>query len=97
MVCRVKYQVYNDAKLLNDKGVMAWYLTLKRRVLTRSLSTIQAIHALFTRHRLEWTSPNVGRYSEVMVQEFYASYVATLRSQLERQPTQAKHAPLEYV
>ena len=42
------------------------------------------IHNLFTRHRLEWTVRPLGRYSEVLVQEFYASYVATLRSQIDR-------------
>ena len=42
------------------------------------------IHNLFTRHRLEWTARPLGRYSEEMVQEFYASYVATLRSQIDR-------------
>ena len=33
--------------------------------------------------------------SEEMVREFYASYVATLRSQIDRQPAPAKQAPLE--
>ena len=47
-----QYQVYSDAKLLNDKGVMIQTLTLERRVLTESLPTMPEIHNLFTRHRL---------------------------------------------
>ena len=79
-----QYQVYSDAKFLNDKGVMTRTLTLERRVLTGSLPTMPNIHNLFTRHRLEWTAGPLGRYSEELVREFYASYVATLRSQIDR-------------
>ena len=55
------------------------------------------IHNLFTRHRLEWTTRPLGRYSEEMVREFYASYVANLRSQIDRRASPAKQAPLEQV
>ena len=44
-----QYQVYLDAKFLNDKGVMTRTLTLERLVLTRSVSTMLEIHNLFTR------------------------------------------------
>ena len=74
-----QFQVYSDANFLTDKGVMTRTLTLERRVHTGSLPTMPEIHNLFTRHRLEWTARPLGRYSEEMVQEFYASYVATLR------------------
>ena len=53
-------------------------LTWERRVLTGILPTMLEIQNLFTRHRLEWTAPPLGRYSEEMVREFYESYVATL-------------------
>ena len=92
-----QFQVYSDAKFLTDKGVMTQTLTLERRVLTRSLPTMPEIHNLFTRHRLEWTAPLLGRYSEEMVREFYASYVATLRSYIDRQAAPAKQASLEQV
>ena len=55
------------------------------------------IHNLFTRHRLEWTARPLGRYSEEVVREFYASYVAALRSQIDRRAAPAKQAPLEQV
>ena len=55
------------------------------------------IHNLFTRHRLESTARPLGRYSEEIVREFYASYVATLRSQIDRRAAPAKQAPLEQV
>ena len=73
-----KYQVYTNAKLPNEKGVMTLIVTLEWWVLTGSLPTMTAIHELITRHRLEWTARDVGRYSEEMVREFYACYVATL-------------------
>ena len=55
------------------------------------------IHAIFTRHRLKGTTQNVGLYSEEMVRELYASYLATLRSKFDRRSNPAKQAPLEYV
>ena len=55
------------------------------------------IHNLLTRHSLEWTARPLGRFSEEMVREFYAAYVATLRSQLDRRAAPAKQAPLEQV
>ena len=73
-----QFQVYSDGMFLTDKGVMTRTLTLERRVLTGSLPTMPEIHNLFTRHRLEWTARPFGRYSEEMVREFYASYLATL-------------------
>ena len=72
-------------------------LTLERRVLTGILQTMPEIHNLFTRHRLEWTPRPLGRYSEELVREFYASYVTTLQSQIDRQAAPAKQAPLEQV
>ena len=82
---------------MNDKEFMTRTLTLKRRVLKGSLPTMPEIHNLFTRHRLEWTTHSLGRYSEKLVREFYASYVATLRSQIDRRVAPAKKAPLEIV
>ena len=55
------------------------------------------IHNLFTSHRLNWTARRLGRYSEEMVREFYASYVATLRSYIDRRASPTKQAPLEHV
>ena len=48
---------------------------------------------LFTSHRLEWTARPLGRYSEEVVREFYASYVATLRSHIDRRAAPAKQPP----
>ena len=55
------------------------------------------IHNLFTRHHIEGIARPLGRYCEEMVREFYASYVATLRSQIDRRAAPAKQAPLEQV
>ena len=65
-------------------------LTLERRVLTGSLPTMPEIYNIFTRHRLEWTVHLLGRYSEELVREFYASYVATLRLQIDSRDAPAK-------
>ena len=92
-----QFQVYSDSNFLNDKGVMTRTLTLEWQVLTRSLPTMTEIHNIFTSHRLEWTARPLGRYSEKMVREFYASYVANLRSKIYRWAAPAKQAPLERV
>ena len=55
------------------------------------------IHILLTRHRLEWIARPLGRYNEEMVRQFYASYVATLRSQIDRRAAPTKQSPLEQV
>ena len=70
--------MYWDAKLLNDKGVINQTLTVEQRVLTGSLYIVPDVHALFTRHWLEWMDKCIGRYINEVVREFYASYVATL-------------------
>ena len=62
-----QFQVYSDAKFLNEKGVMTRTLTLERRVLIGSLPTIPKIHNLFSTHRLEWKARPLGRYSDEMV------------------------------
>ena len=62
-----------------------------------SLPTMPEIHNLFTRHWLEWITRSLGRYSDELVCEFYASYVDTLRSYIDRQATPGKKAPLEHV
>ena len=62
-----------------------------------SPSTMPENYNRFTTHRLEWTARFLGRYSEVFVQEFYASYVATLRSQIDRRDAPTKQALLEHV
>ena len=77
--------------------VMSWTITLETRVLTRRLPAMSEIHNIFTRHRLELTARSLGRYSEEFVREFYASYVDTLRSQIDKRVAPAKQAPLEHV
>ena len=47
-----QYQVYRDAKPLNNKSIMTQILTVERRVLTTSLHSIRDPKALFTCHRL---------------------------------------------
>ena len=69
---------------------MTWTLKFESWVLTVSLPTMPEIHNLFTIHRLEWTTRSLGRYSEEFVREFYASYVTTLRSHIDRRAAPAK-------
>ena len=92
-----QYQVYSDPEFLNDKVVMTRTLTLKWRVLTGSLPTMQEIHNHFTRHQQEWTTRLLKRYIEKLVREFYASYVATLISLIDRRTAPAKQATLDPV
>lgn len=47
------YQVYKNAKLLNDKGAMNKLVAVERKILTGSVHTVPIVHDLFTRHRLE--------------------------------------------
>ena len=85
-----KHQIYRDAKMLNDKGVMIRTLTVEQRVLTWILHTVPSIHDIFTRHQLDWMVTRDGRYSEELVRYLYASYVATLTASLDRKSYPAK-------
>ena len=76
---------------------MTQTLTLERRVLTGSLPTMPEIQNIFTIHRLEWIAHPLICHSEEMVQEFYASDVATLISEIDRSAAPAKQAVLEHV
>ena len=58
---------------------------------------MSVIHNLFARYQLLWTARSLGPYSEELVREFYASYVDTLRSQIDRRAAPAKEAPPEHV
>ena len=70
-----QYQIYTNDKMHNDNGIMTQTLTLELQILMASLPTMTSIHELFTRNWLELMARDVGRYSEEMVREFYASYV----------------------
>ncbi|KAG5581491.1 hypothetical protein H5410_052118 [Solanum commersonii] len=63
---------------------MARLITEERRVLTGSLHTILEIHWLFNLHKCDWMARDPGTYSEEIVQEFYASYAATLRGSISK-------------
>ena len=67
------------------------------RVLTVTFHTVPDVHALFTRHRRKWMARSVGCYSDEVVREFYASYVATIRSFLDRRSNPAKQAPVDHL
>lgn len=70
---------------------------MERRVPAGSVPMLPEIHNLFTIHRLKWTACPLGRYSEELVRQFYAFYVATLRSQIDMRAAPAKQDLLEQV
>lgn len=51
------------------------------------LDVVPEIRELFHRHHCEYMAIPSGKYSSMMVQEFYASYVATVKKQT---PAKAK-------
>ncbi|KAG5581728.1 hypothetical protein H5410_052355 [Solanum commersonii] len=79
-----QWQIYQDAKMKNDKEKMTRLITEERRVLTGCLHTVLDIHRLFNLHKCNWMARDPGTYSEEIVWEFYASYVATLRGSISK-------------
>ena len=61
-----QYQVYREAKVLNDKGVITRLLTVKQIILIGRLHTILDVQRFFTHHRLEWMARSLGSYSDEM-------------------------------
>ncbi|KAG5596036.1 hypothetical protein H5410_037268 [Solanum commersonii] len=64
------------------------------RVLTGSLHTVPDIHRLFNLHKCDWIARDPGTYSEEIVREFYASYVATLRGSIFKRSKPLAYATL---
>uniref|UniRef100_M1DH31 Integrase core domain containing protein n=1 Tax=Solanum tuberosum TaxID=4113 RepID=M1DH31_SOLTU len=80
-----QWQIYRDAKIVNDKQKMARLITEERRVLTGCLHAVLDIHRLFNIHKCDWMARDPGTFSEEIVREFYASYAATLRGSISKQ------------
>lgn len=72
-----QYQIYVDARMLNDHQKMAHIITEERRILTGSLHTLSTIEELFKKHKCEWMERSRGRYNEEITREFYASYTTS--------------------
>ncbi|KAG5630291.1 hypothetical protein H5410_002008 [Solanum commersonii] len=89
-----QWQIYQDAKIVNDKQKMARLITEERKVLTRSLHTDPDIHRLFNLHKCDWMARDPGTYSEEIVREFYASYAATLRGSISKRSKTLTQDPL---
>lgn len=63
----------------NDQQNFRWPITEEPQVLTVGLEAVLEIHDLFIRHRCEWMAKPFCSYSLMMIWEFYASYVATIK------------------
>ncbi|KAG5576770.1 hypothetical protein H5410_056904 [Solanum commersonii] len=89
-----QWQIYRDAKMVNEKQKMARLITKERRVLTGSLHTVPDIHRLFNIYKCDWMARDPGTYSEEIVREFYASYAATLRGSISKRSKPLAKDPL---
>uniref|UniRef100_M1DEV2 Integrase core domain containing protein n=1 Tax=Solanum tuberosum TaxID=4113 RepID=M1DEV2_SOLTU len=89
-----QWQIYRDAKMINDKQKMARLITKERRVLTGSLHTVPDIQRLFNLHKCDWMARDPGTYSEEIVREFYTSYATTLRGLISKRLKPLAQDPL---
>ncbi|KAG5575423.1 hypothetical protein H5410_055557, partial [Solanum commersonii] len=89
-----QWQIYRDAKMVNEKQKMARLITEEQRVLTGSLHTVPNIHRLFNLHKCDWMARYPRTYSEEIVREFYASYAATLRGSTSKRSKPLAQDPL---
>lgn len=48
-----QYDVYKDAKMLNEMGVITWLVKVERRVLTSSFHMVSEVHMLFNLHKFD--------------------------------------------
>lgn len=62
-----QYQVYRDAKILNENRVMTRLITMELRVLTGNLHTIRDLHKRFNLPRFEQMAWDLGTYSDEIV------------------------------
>ncbi|KAG5631584.1 hypothetical protein H5410_003301 [Solanum commersonii] len=80
--------------MVNDKQKMARLITEERRVLMGSLYAVRDINRLFNLHKCDWMAQDPGTYSEEIVREFYAFYVATLRGSISKRSKPLAQDPL---
>uniref|UniRef100_M1DUG9 Integrase core domain containing protein n=1 Tax=Solanum tuberosum TaxID=4113 RepID=M1DUG9_SOLTU len=80
-----QYQIYSNTKMFNEHEKMARIITEECRVLTQSLHTVPTIEELFRRYMCEWITQSLGKFSEEMTREFYASYAATVHNDISKQ------------
>lgn len=80
--------------LLNENGVMTRLLSEENEVLIGSLPTVPKVNRLFEYLKCGWMAQDFGIYCEKMVQDFYASYAATLRGSIGKRARTAEQAPL---
>uniref|UniRef100_M1E136 Integrase core domain containing protein n=1 Tax=Solanum tuberosum TaxID=4113 RepID=M1E136_SOLTU len=73
---------------------MARLITEERRVLMGSLHVVLDIHRLFNLYKCDWMARDPGTYSEEIVRELYASYVATLRGSISKRSKPLAQDPL---
>ncbi|KAG5594111.1 hypothetical protein H5410_035343 [Solanum commersonii] len=89
-----QWQIYRDAKMINNTQKMARLITVERRVLTGSLHVVLDILRLFNLHKCDWIARDPGTYSEKIVREFYAFYAATLRGSISKRSKPLAQDPL---
>lgn len=66
----VKIKSLRDAKVLNDKAMMARLVTVERRVLTGSLHIVPNVQRLFTCHMLNKMGKSEGRKARRLFESF---------------------------
>lgn len=65
------------------------------QILTSGLSAAPHIRDLFSKHHLEWTTVEPGKYSPNMVREFYASYAASVHRAMPPKAKEIDQPPLQ--
>ncbi|KAG5631719.1 hypothetical protein H5410_003436 [Solanum commersonii] len=75
-----QWQIYHDAKMINDKEKMARLIIEERRVLTKIMHTVPDIHRIFNLHN-----------EEII---WYASYATTLRGSISKRSKPIAQDPL---
>lgn len=88
--------MYQDVKMLNEKGVMTLLVIVECRVIMGSFPMVPKVNKMFNLHELNLMAQDLDSYTEEIIREFYVSYVASLRGSIDKRARPAKQDRLTY-
>lgn len=80
----------NDARILNYKGVITWFVIVEHQAFMGSVHTVLEVYILFNPYKFHRMAHYSGYCSEEIFKDFYDSYLATLRGYLDKRERPVK-------
>ncbi|MCE3051324.1 hypothetical protein HAX54_049446 [Datura stramonium] len=90
-------EIYVVGLEMMTQGNVKWSIFEEVQICSSDLSGLPKIKDLFDHYKLDWMSEPPGEYSQAMVREFYAAYVAILNKTRKKGDSEKGQPPLDSV